>query len=47
MTYDPLELKQFAQSLLQAAGLPDDKAACVAEVLLEGDLLGPGWFAKP
>ena len=40
MTYDPLELKQFAQSLLLAAGLPDDKAACVAEVLLEGDLLG-------
>jgi L-lactate dehydrogenase len=40
MTYDPLELKQFAQSLLQAAGLSDDKAACVAEVLLEGDLLG-------
>ena len=40
MTYDPIELKQFAQSLLQAAGLPDDKAVCVAEVLLEGDLLG-------
>ena len=40
MTYDPIQLKQFAQSLLQAAGLPELRAACVAEVLLEGDLLG-------
>lgn len=40
MTYDPIELQQFAHALLMAAGLPPDKAACVAEVLLEGDLLG-------
>ena len=40
MTYDPIQLKQFAQSLLQAAGLPELRADCVAEVLLEGDLLG-------
>ena len=40
MTYDPPALKEFAQSLLQAAGLPELKAACVAEVLLDGDLLG-------
>ena len=40
MAYDPVELKQFAQTLLLAAGLSADKADCVAEVLLEGDLLG-------
>lgn len=34
MTYDPIELQQFAHALLMAAGLPPDKAACVAEVLL-------------
>jgi L-lactate dehydrogenase len=40
MRYDTAELKRFAQQLLQAAGLATDKAECVAEVLLEGDLLG-------
>src|SRR5262245_55525892 len=34
------ELRQFAQSLLVNAGLAKDRAGDVAEVLLEGDLLG-------
>ncbi len=34
------ELRAFAQSLLVGAGLGDDRAALVADVLLEGDLLG-------
>lgn len=33
-------LRRFAGRLLQAAGLPQDKARDVAEVLVEGDLLG-------
>lgn len=33
-------LLAFAQQLLQAAGLPADKAQAVAEVLVEGDLMG-------
>jgi hypothetical protein len=33
-------LSAFAAGLFRAAGLDDDKAATVAEVLLEGDLLG-------
>ena len=33
-------LLHFGQSLLIAAGLPEDRARDVAEVLLEGDLLG-------
>ena len=40
MKYDTNALKAFAQTLLLNAGLPEDRAACVAEVLLEGDLLG-------
>lgn len=33
-------LRLFAQALLTRAGLPDDRAQAVAEVLVEGDLLG-------
>lgn len=33
-------LRAFAQTLLIRAGMPPDKAASVAEILLEGDLLG-------
>ncbi len=38
--YDAMELQDFATALLAAAGLAPERAACVAEVLLEGDLLG-------
>lgn len=34
------DLTRFADRLLQAAGLPADKAQAVAEVLVEGDLMG-------
>lgn len=40
MAYNPIDLKTFAQHLLRAAGLDEEKSNCVAEVLLEGDLLG-------
>ena len=40
MNYAPAHLLAFADQLLQAAGLPPDKAHAVADVLLEGDLLG-------
>lgn len=40
MHYTPSQLQAFADHLLQAAGLPPDKAQAVADVLLEGDLLG-------
>jgi LDH2 family malate/lactate/ureidoglycolate dehydrogenase len=40
MNYAPADLLTFADQLLQAAGLPPDKAHAVADVLLEGDLLG-------
>jgi LDH2 family malate/lactate/ureidoglycolate dehydrogenase len=38
--YRPAELLEFATALLTRAGLADDRARDVAEVLLEGDLLG-------
>ena len=38
--FSAANLLGFAQSLLTAVGLPDDRARDVAEVLLEGDLLG-------
>jgi L-lactate dehydrogenase len=38
--YEASPLQAFAQRLLQAAKLPEDKARDVAEVLVEGDLLG-------
>lgn len=38
--YAPQALQDFAAALLTAAGLPTEPAAVVAEVLLEGDLLG-------
>ena len=40
MNYAPSDLFAFADQLLQTAGLPPDKAQAVADVLLEGDLLG-------
>jgi LDH2 family malate/lactate/ureidoglycolate dehydrogenase len=38
--YDAAALRQFAQALLQRAGLPADRAFAVADVLVEGDELG-------
>src|SRR3712207_606733 len=38
--YDAAALRCFAASLFEAGGMEADKAATVAEVLVEGDLLG-------
>ena len=38
--FDAAALRQFGEALLTASGLADDRARDVAEVLLEGDLLG-------
>lgn len=38
--HDAADLLRFATEACQAAGMPSDKAATVAEVLLEGDLMG-------
>jgi LDH2 family malate/lactate/ureidoglycolate dehydrogenase len=38
--FDATALLRFATALLDGAGLPPDRAANVAQVLLEGDLLG-------
>jgi L-lactate dehydrogenase len=38
--FDAASLQRFSQSLLTACGLAEDRARDVAEVLLEGDLLG-------
>lgn len=38
--YDHEVLTAFAQDLLQRAGMPDDKASDVAQVLVEGELRG-------
>lgn len=38
--FDASALLDFGKSLLVSAGLPEDRAHDVAEVLLEGDLLG-------
>ncbi len=38
--YDSTALQCFARDLLHAAGLPKDRAQTVADVLVEGDLLG-------
>ena len=40
MKYKSTELISFAVNLLKSVGLPADKAKAVAEVLVEGDLLG-------
>lgn len=40
LRYHASDLLTFAGSLLTAAGLPDDRARVVAEILLESDLLG-------
>ena len=39
--YRPDALVLFAIALLEAAGLPAERARAVAEILVEGDLLGP------
>jgi LDH2 family malate/lactate/ureidoglycolate dehydrogenase len=38
--FDAATLQDFAQQLLQRAGMPLDKARDVADILVEGDLLG-------
>ncbi|MDB5897897.1 MAG: Ldh family oxidoreductase, partial [Ramlibacter sp.] len=38
--YAASALESFARSLLVAAGMPDDKAAAVADILVDGDLMG-------
>jgi len=38
--FDAGALQSFAQALLARAGMPADKAQAIAEILLEGDLLG-------
>ncbi|MCG2595121.1 Ldh family oxidoreductase [Ramlibacter sp. XY19] len=38
--YAAADLLAFAQRLLHAAGMPDDKAQAVAGILVEGDLMG-------
>jgi LDH2 family malate/lactate/ureidoglycolate dehydrogenase len=38
--YSAAQLESFASALLQASHMPNDKAAAVASVLVEGDLLG-------
>jgi L-lactate dehydrogenase len=40
LRFDSAELQSFAQTLLLKAGMPSDKAADVAAILIEGDLLG-------
>ena len=40
MKFHAAALQQFGESLLTASGLPPDRARDVAEILLEGDLLG-------
>jgi len=40
MRYATQALQEFARNLLMGAGLARDVASDVAEVLLEGDLLG-------
>lgn len=39
-TFDAGRLLAFSQALLQAAGMPADKAVAVADVLVDADLLG-------
>lgn len=38
--YAALSLSTFARSALAAAGMPDDKARAVSDILVEGDLMG-------
>lgn len=38
--YSADALARFARELLAAAGMPDDKSAAIADILVEGDLLG-------
>ncbi len=38
--YDVQEITQFSTALLVAAGLEEEKARAVAEILVEGDLMG-------
>lgn len=38
--YDVQKMTRFSTELLAAAGLDDDKARVVAEILVAGDLMG-------
>lgn len=38
--YEAVALRQFAEGLMLGAGFPKPAAACVAEILVEGDLMG-------
>lgn len=38
--YSPQELVQFGKKILVRAGMPDDRAEIIANILVEGDLLG-------
>src|SRR4051812_9865187 len=38
--YDASALHNFARDLLAAAGMPQDKAQAVADILIDGDLMG-------
>jgi L-lactate dehydrogenase len=40
LRFDVAELQSFVQLMLQKAGMPQDKALDVADILIEGDLLG-------
>lgn len=40
LRFDTAALQNFAQLLLQAAGMAADRAGDVADILVEGDLLG-------
>ena len=40
--FDVATITDWASRLLQAASMPADRAAAVARVLVEGDLLGDG-----
>ena len=40
LKYKVEDLKRFADSLLQAAGLSAEKSQAVGDILVEGDLLG-------
>jgi LDH2 family malate/lactate/ureidoglycolate dehydrogenase len=40
LRYDADGLRGFAKSLLEKSGLPSDRAAVIADILVEGDLMG-------
>ena len=40
LRYNADDLRAFAKSLLEKSDLPSDRAAVVADILVEGDLMG-------